>query len=126
MKEKFCLNCNNKIVIIFDGSQASIAACKRKYCTRTFDLIIDEKSRHYAPDFYHEDMNEYVETKGDRKDGLYNSNLICLQKIKDDGYNITLLKMSSFYEMLKTHDLYEKIPNLENRDYSGTKYLISN
>ena len=45
MKEKFCLNCNNKIVINFDGSQASIAACKRKYCNQACSRAYGKKNK---------------------------------------------------------------------------------
>jgi hypothetical protein len=32
--------------------------------------------------------------------------------------------MDDFYEMLKQQDLYDKIPNLENKNYGATAYLI--
>jgi hypothetical protein len=32
--------------------------------------------------------------------------------------------MNDFYSMLRSSGLYDKIPNLENKDYGRTAYLI--
>ncbi len=95
-----------------------------EYAPRAFTIEVDGRTRKYTPDFYLPDEDRYVEVKALRKDGLYNSNLICVKKLDELGYNITLVPMREFYQMLRDQGLYKTIPNLENRDYRGTLELI--
>jgi hypothetical protein len=105
-----------------------VTACTRglrvEYAPRVFRVLIEGKERRYTPDFYFPDEDRYVEVKALRKDGLYNSNLSCVKKLGEMGYNITLVPMREFYQMLRDQGLYKTIPNLENRDYRGTLELI--
>ena len=80
--------------------------------------------RRYTPDFYLPDADQYIEVKALRKDGLYDRNLACVKKLQEMGYNVTLVPMKEFYQMLRSTGLYDTIPNLENRDYRGTLELI--
>ena len=50
--------------------------------------------------------------------------LVCVKKLQEMGYNVTLVPMKEFYQMLRSTGLYDTIPNLENRDYRGTLELI--
>ena len=96
-----------------------------QYEQKTFE-IIDEtgKARHYTPDFYIPSKDLYIETKALRNDKKFESNLKSLDLVKKMGFNIEAVFMTDFYNELKEKGIYEKIDNLENRDYKRTKCLI--
>lgn len=95
-----------------------------EYAPKAFHIVIDGKDRRYTPDFYLPDADQYIEVKALRKDGLYDRNLACVKKLQEMGYNVTLVSMKEFYQMLRSTGFYDTIPNLENRDYRGTLELI--
>lgn len=83
-------------------------------------------TRRYTPDFYIKEEDCYVETKARRRDGKYERNIECVQILANLGYNIKVVYMKEFYDKLKEDNEYDKIPNLERRNYKGTKQLIRN
>lgn len=95
-----------------------------EYEPKCFTLDDNGRTRRYTPDFYIVDKDLYIETKARRSDKKYESNLQCVQLIKNLGYNIKVIYMNKFYENLKKENEYEKIPNLERRDYKGTRKLL--
>jgi len=95
-----------------------------KYENKCFELKDKEKTRRYTPDFYLEKEDLYIELKAGRKDKKFSKNLECMQLMKNIGYNIKVLYMADFYEMLKKENLYEEIPNIERRNYKKSKHLI--
>lgn len=97
-----------------------------KYESKCFELNDNNKTRRYTPDFYLEKEDLYIELKAGRKDKKYSKNLECVQLVKNIGYNIKIIYMSEFYDMLKQENLYEEIPNIERRNYKKSKHLIRN
>ena len=83
-------------------------------------------TRRYTPDFFLNDQNCFIETKGKRRDRKYEKNIACVQLLQAAGYNIKVVYMKEFYKKLKEDNEYDKIPNLERRNYKGTKHLIRN
>ena len=75
------------------------------------------------------ELDEYVELKGVRESEnsfskMLNSNSQARETLRDLGVNIKVIYMNDFYEMLKTTGLWEKITNLENKNYAKTVHLI--
>ena len=101
---------------------------KVKYEFETIKLkyTVPEKVHTYTPDFYLEKEDLYVELKAGRRDKKYSKNLECVQLVKNIGYNIKVIYMSEFYDMLKKENLYEEIPNIERRNYKKSRHLIRN
>lgn len=95
-----------------------------KYECKCFELDDSGKKRRYTPDFYIDKEDMFVEMKAGRKDKKFSKNLECVQLVKNRGYNIKVIYMSEFYDMLKKENLYEEIPNIERRNYKKTKHLI--
>lgn len=102
------------------------AGIEAQYEPKTFQVTIGALEVNYTPDFFHPNTNEYVELKAGRKDRAFEKNLIALEKLKSDGLNIRVLYMKDFYNGLKSQELFDVIPNLEFRDYKGTKQLVVN
>ena len=97
------------------------------YETKCFTLQDEAgNTRRYTPDFYIAEEDCYIETKAKRNDGKYERNIECVQILSNLGYNIKVVYMKEFYEKLKKDSEYDKIPNLERRNYKGTKQLIRN
>ena len=90
------------------------------YEHKTFELLVNDKKVFYTPDFYLPDSNEYVEMKGNRHDGRYNSNLDCVETLKKLGVDIRVNLMTEFYNDIRGLG----IQNIEGFDYNGTKSLI--
>lgn len=121
--------------------KSSLEADYARYCIYTnskfiyehkvFETFVEGKTRFYTPDFYFPETNEYVELKGIelQKDNSFsekiNSNSLARKYLEEQGVKIKVIYMKDFYSQLKSSNLYNKIPNLENRDYARTKYLIS-
>ena len=97
-----------------------------KYESKCFELVDKGKTRRYTPDFYLEKEDLYVELKAGRKDKKYSKNLECVQLVKNIGYNIKVIYMAEFYDMLNEKKLYEEIPNIERRNYKKSRHLIRN
>jgi hypothetical protein len=83
-------------------------------------LTINDKKVFYTPDFYLPQFDFYVEMKGDRNDGRYNSNLSCVEELVKQGIIIHVKLMKDFYNDIKQLG----ISNVEGFDYNGTKSLI--
>jgi len=96
------------------------------YEHKTFSVKVTGSEVSYTPDFFHPITNEYVELKAGRRDHAFEKNLHALEVLKADGLNIRVLYMKDFYNSLKTQELFDVIPNLEFRNYKGTKYLVDN
>jgi len=96
------------------------------YEHKTFSVKVAETEASYTPDFFHPATNEYVELKAGRRDHAFEKNLLALEVLKADGLNIRVLYMKDFYSSLKTQELFDVIPNLEFRNYKGTKNLVVN
>lgn len=97
-----------------------------QYEPKTFSVKIGESEVSYTPDFFHPTTGEYVELKAGRRDHAFEKNLIALEELKAGGLNIRVLYMKDFYNSLKTQELFDVIPNLEFRNYKGTKQLVVN
>jgi len=98
---------------------------KFEYEKKTFEIIgSNGKTRRYTPDFYLPEQDLYVETKALRNDKKFESNLSALSAIQALGYNTKTVFMTEFYNELKENGIYDKIENLEHRDYKGTKFLV--
>jgi len=100
-----------------------------EYEKKVFSVGLGEKTRYYTPDFYLPELDEYVELKGVRESEnsfskMLNSNSQARETLRDLGVNIKVIYMNDFYEMLKTTGLWEKITNLENKNYAKTVHLI--
>jgi hypothetical protein len=71
-----------------------------------------------------------VELKGVREgksrfSRLLNSNSRSREAVVSSGQRIDVVYMNDFYSELRRQGLYDTIANIENRDYAGTKHLIS-
>lgn len=96
-----------------------------EYESKTFRVDVGKaKNVCYTPDFYHPDDEEFVEIKGTIKIRSMQRNLNCVEALKKSGIRIRVLMMKDFYDFLKQEKLFDKIPNLEHRDYNGTKKLV--
>lgn len=102
-----------------------------EYEPKTFEILVDNQIRHYTPDFWNNELNCYIELKGVRKSEsnnfslLINSNSDVRQRVIDEQHvNIKVIYMNDFYSFLKEKNLYSVIPNIENRNYGATKYLV--
>ena len=96
-----------------------------EYEPKTFRVDVGRaKGVCYTPDFYHSDDEEYLEIKGTTKIPSMKRNLNCVEILKKSGVRIRVLMMKDFYDFLKSEELFHKIPNLEHRDYNGTRHLI--
>jgi len=96
-----------------------------QYEPRTFEVkVSDTETVRYTPDFYLLATQEFIELKAGRKDHAYEKNLIALEALKRDGLNIRVIYMKTFYDSLRSQELFDVIPNLEFRNYKGTKYLV--
>lgn len=91
-----------------------------RYEHKTFELVVNDKKVFYTPDFYLPESNAYVEMKGNRRDGKYNSNLHCVDALKKLGIDILVNLMTEFYDSIRGLN----IQNIEGFDYDGTKSLI--
>ena len=123
-----------------DGNyyKSSLEADYARYCTffakeylfepRTFVLEIDGNPKNYTPDFYFEDEDRFVELKGARPNSsfgkLQSKNLIAAETLIKQGIKVEIIFMNDFYDKLKADGTWKLIPNLEYRDYDGTKYLL--
>lgn len=102
-----------------------------KYEYKVFDVKVEDKKRFYTPDFYLPETDEYVELKGIelQQDNQFsqklNTNSSARKILEESGLKIKVLYMKDFYSSLKELGLYDRIPNLENKDYAATKHLIS-
>lgn len=100
-----------------------------KYECKSFHLTVNGKPKCYTPDFWHEDEKRYVELKGVKRGKskfsvLVNSNVDSVNEVISLGENVEIIYMNDFYRRLREENLYDSIPNLENRDYAGTVHLI--
>ena len=91
-----------------------------QYEYKTFELVVNDKKVFYTPDFYLPESNAYVEMKGNRSDGKYNSNLHCVDALKKLGIDVHVNLMTEFYDGIRGLG----IQNIEGFDYDGTKSLI--
>ena len=82
------------------------------------------KDKQYTPDFYHPDEDKYVELKAIRRDRKFNSNILAVDLLKQEGINIDILLMRDFYKQIKQSNHYWTIVNIENKNYHGTRHLI--
>jgi hypothetical protein len=100
-----------------------------EYEKRTLRATIDDKIRSYTPDFFLIDEDCYLELKG-MKPGTskisqqINSNSEVRDFLISQGEKIKILYMEDFYNELIANGLWKIIPNLERRNYNGTKHLI--
>jgi len=92
-----------------------------KYEVTTFQVEINGITRMYTPDFYHPATDNFVELKGGYHVG---SNLVCVQKLHEQGVKIDVIMMKDWYATLKETGLFLVIHNLENRNYGATLELI--
>jgi hypothetical protein len=90
------------------------------YEHQTFKIEINKRIAYYTPDFYLPDFDKYVEMKGNRKDGKYNANLLCVEELQKRGVNIEVKLMTEFYTEIKPLS----IQNIEGLDYKRTKSLV--
>jgi len=97
-----------------------------QYEPKTFSVKVGETEVSYTPDFFHPATKEYVELKAGRRDHAFEKNLFALEALKSGGLNIRVLYMKDFYNHLKAQELFDVIPNLEFRNYKGTKKLVVN
>lgn len=95
-----------------------------QYEPKTFSVKVSELEVSYTPDFFHPSTGEYIELKAGRRDHAFEKNLIPLEVLKAEGLNIRVLYMKDFYDSLKSQGLFDVIPNLEFRNYKGTKHLV--
>ncbi len=100
-----------------------------EYEKKVFEVKLPNVTRFYTPDFYLSESCEFVELKGVRISNSsfskkINSNSASREELSKQGINVRVIYMDDFYEMLKQQDLYDKIPNLENKNYGATAYLI--
>lgn len=116
--------------------RSSLEADYARYCEyvgisylfepKTFVVNIKPNGvKYYTPDFYHPAQDLYIETKAGRPDGAYEENLKAVKELQRQGVTISVVFMNDFYEMLKSKDLYNVIPNLERRNYKLTKHLVT-
>lgn len=115
-----------------DGNyyKSSLEADFARFCTykgtgyiyehKTFEVVLNEKKVFYTPDFYLPEEDLYVEMKGNRNDGRYNSNLDCVEALKKLGISINVNLMTEFYDSIRGLG----IDNVEGFDYNGTKSLV--
>ena len=103
---------------------------KYEYEKRVFEVKISPGSvRFYTPDFYLPETDEFVELKGVRLgvnsfSKKINSNSQAREALQSQGVRIKVIYMDDFYSSLKEQQLYDKIPNLENRNYGNTVRFI--
>ena len=100
-----------------------------EYEKKVFETEVNGKKRFYTPDFYLPDSDEFIELKGVREsENLFskklNSNSAARESLNSTNTKIKVVYMNDFYSMLRSSDLYDKIPNLENKDYGRTAHLI--
>lgn len=100
-----------------------------EYEKKVFETEVNGKKRFYTPDFYLPDSDEFIELKGIREsENLFskklNSNSAARESLDSTNVKIKVVYMNDFYSMLRSSDLYNKIPNLENKDYGRTAHLI--
>jgi hypothetical protein len=100
-----------------------------EYEKNVFEAEVDGKKRFYTPDFFLPDSNEFIELKGVRESEnifskMLNSNSASRESLKSKNVEIRVVYMNDFYSMLKSLDIYDKIPNLENKNYGRTAHLI--
>jgi hypothetical protein len=100
-----------------------------EYEKRTLHVTINDKLRSYTPDFFLIDENCYLELKGmklgtSKISQQINSNSNARDLLIAQGEKIKILYMEDFYNELVANGLWNVIPNLERRNYNGTKYLI--
>lgn len=98
---------------------------------KTYEILLESgKCVKYTPDFIDEDGKLY-ELKACRNEindnfsKIMNSNIQKALKLQTTEI-LKIVYMNDFYKELKENGLYNKIPNLENRDYNGTRKLILN
>lgn len=100
------------------------------YQPETFKVNLDGEERSYTPDFYIPKDDTWIELKAtrlkedDRFSVLMNANILKVEALKAQKKQISVIYMNDFYKMLRKLKLYDVIPNLENRDYAGTRRLI--
>ena len=94
------------------------------YEHKTFTVNYAGRDKQYTPDFYHPDEDKYVELKAIRRDRKFNSNLLAVDMLKNQGINIDVLLMKDFYSNIKKTNHYWTIDNIENKNYHGTRHLI--
>lgn len=94
------------------------------YEHKTFTVNYGGKDKQYTPDFYHPDEDKYVELKAIRRDRKFNSNILAVDLLKQEGINIDILLMRDFYKQIKQSNHYWTIDNIENKNYHGTRHLI--
>lgn len=85
--------------------------------------------RFYTPDFYLPQIDVFVELKGPEKDStkfsnLMRKNLSNFEELEKNGKNCLLITQSKFILALKNSELWDKIPNLEQRNYKKTQNLV--
>jgi hypothetical protein len=100
-----------------------------EYEKKVFETEVNGKKRFYTPDFYLPDSNEFIELKGVRESEnlfskMLNSNSAARESLNSADVKIKVMYMNDFYSMLRSSDLYDKIPNLENKNYGRTAHLI--
>ena len=94
------------------------------YEHKTFQFEMNGYIRSYTPDFYLPDEDKYIETKAKRRDSKYDANLAAAALLKKDhNVNIEVVFMRPFYKSLREKNIFWEIPNLEFRNYPGTKWL---
>lgn len=96
---------------------------------KVFEVKLPNVTRFYTPDFYLPESCQFVELKGARISNSsfskkINSNSLSRERLLEQGVNIRVIYMDDFYDMLKQQDLYDTIPNLENKNYGATAHLI--
>lgn len=96
---------------------------------KTFEIELPSgKIAHYTPDFFDVEQRIFYELKACKKSDdnfskLMNSNIASVEELQR-SIKLEIVYMREFYDDLKREGLYSIIPNIENRDYYGTRYLI--
>jgi endogenous inhibitor of DNA gyrase (YacG/DUF329 family) len=94
-----------------------------QYEKHTFRLLICNKHKHYTPDFFLPDTNEFIELKGAKGKEKYNKNLECVEELRKQNINIKIIYMNDFYHYLRDIGMYDKM-FLEAKNYSKSKNII--
>lgn len=84
----------------------------------------------YTPDFYHPKCDLYIELKGVQNSAstkfsaMLTKNLAAHQELINRGVKIFTIYMADFYRFIKQVGVYDTLPNLEHRNYAGTRHLV--
>jgi len=83
----------------------------------------------YTPDFFIPQLNLFIELKGVENNGkpfenLMTRNLEKQEGLKEKNYNIITITQKEFINGIKKAELWNTIPNLEQKNYKKTRNLV--